>query len=553
VTDPAAASGPSDGGLSQSGLSQSGLSEGSIHRLWHLAENAWDVIYRYRVAPAPAFEYISPSVIRFNGYSPEEHYADPDLVWRIVDPDDRVLIERMLRQPANAASDPITVRFRHRDGRTVWTEHHITPVHDERGAIVAVEGIMRDVTDRMVAYQTLERRVEERTQELERRRRAAEMLRDLLAVLNSNRALNEILDAMLLQAGQVLGAEGVAIWRLRADGAVLTIQVARGLAPDFVAGVTIPVGHGVVGRAAQERRPIAARNALDAVLGDASVANDPLQRELLERNFARYHSILAAPIVVKDDVYGGLVLYYPRAREFSDEEVALAVMLCDHAALAIENARLRAQAEEMAAAAERGRIARELHDAVTQTLFSASLIAEVLPRLWDRNADEARRRLDELRRLTKGALAEMRTLLLELRPSALVDVPLRDLLRQLADAHSGRTLVPIALFVEGDRPLPPDVNVAMYRVAQEALNNILKHARARRVEITLRQAVEGVELRIKDDGMGFDPGAVPADHFGLRIIRERVESIDATLRVTSQQGHGTEIACIWLAPGEERA
>lgn len=536
------------------GLSESGLSESSIQRLWHLAENAWDVIYRYRVVPAPpAFEYISPSVIRFDGYSPEEHYADPDLVWRIVHPDDRIVIEAMLRQPSQAPSDPIMVRFRHKDGRTVWTEHHITSVRDARGAVIAVEGIMRDVTDRVMAYQTLERRVEERTQELERRRKAAETLRDVLAILNSNRPLTDILDAMLLQAGQVLGAEGVAIWRLHADGGVLSIQVARGLAPDFVAGVTIPIGHGVVGRAAQERRPIAAREALETILDDESLVDDPAQRALLERNFARYHSILAVPIVVKDEGYGGLVLYYPRARQFSSEEIALAVTLCDHAALAIENARLRAQAEEMAAAAERSRLAHELHDAVTQTLFSASLIAEVIPRLWDRDQTEGRRRLEELRRLTKGALAEMRTLLMELRPSALVDVPLRDLLRQLADAVSGRTLVPVRLAVEGDRPLPPDVNVAMYRVAQETLNNIMKHARARRVDITLRQAVEGVELRITDDGVGFDPDGVPADHFGLRIIRERAESIDAALRITSRPGQGTEIACIWLAPGEERA
>lgn len=530
-----------------------GLSERTIRRFRHLAENAWDAIYRYRLGPRPGFEYISPSVIRFDGFSPEEHYADPELVWRIVHPDDRPLIEAMLQQPSNAASDPVTVRFTHKDGRTVWTEHSVNPVRDARGTVVAVEGIMRDVTERVVAYHTLERRVEERTQELERRRKVAEALRDVLAILNSNRPLEEILDFVVIQAGQLLGAEGVAVWRLRADGTALNIQAARGLDAEFVAGVTIPIGHGAVGRAAQERRPVAVRDAVGTILDDHLLIDDPRQRRLLERTFARYHALLAVPLIVKDEVYGGLVLYYPSSRQFSGEEVALAVTLSDHAALAIENARLRAQAEEAAAAAERSRLARELHDAVTQTLFSASLIAEVVPRLWERNPDEGRRRLDELRRLTKGALAEMRTLLLELRPSALIDVPLSDLLRQLADAVSGRTLLPITLAVEGQRPLPPDVNIAMYRVAQEALNNIMKHAKAKRVDIALRQAVEGVELRIADDGAGFDPANVPADHFGLRIIRERAESIDAVLRITSRPGQGTEVACIWLAPGEERA
>src|SRR3990172_12376283 len=520
-------------------MNPGGFSQGTIERFRHLAENAWDVLYRYRLIPTPGFDYLSPAVIRFDGYSPEEHAADPELVWKIVHPDDRPLIEAMLQQPSNAASDPVTVRFTHKDGRTVWTEHSVNPVRDARGTVVAIEGIMRDVTERVMAYQTLERRVEERTQELERRRKVAEALRDVLAILNSNRPLEEILDFVAIQAGRLLGAEGVAVWRLRADGTAINIKVGRGLDAEFIAGVTIPIGHGAVGRAAQERRPVAVRDAVDTILDDHFLIDDPRQRRLLERTFARYHALLAVPMIVKDDVYGGLVLYYPKPRQFSGEEVALAVTLSDHAALAIENARLRAQAEEAAAAAERSRLARALHDAVTQTLFSASLIAEVVPRLWERNPDEGRRRLDELRRLTKGALAEMRTLLLELRPSALIDVPLSDLLRQLADAVSGRTLLPITLAVEGQRPLPPDVNIAMYRVAQEALNNIMKHAKAKRVDIALRQALEGVELRIADDGAGFDPANIPADHFGLRIIRERAESIDAGVRVTSRPGQGT--------------
>src|SRR5690606_10269796 len=103
-------------------------------------------------------------------------------------------------------------------------------------------------------------------------------------------------------------------------------------------------------------------------------------------------------------------------------------------AIAIENSRLRSSAEQAAVAAERSRIARELHDAVTQTLFAASLIAEVVPNLWERNPNEGRRRLAELRQLTRGALAEMRTLLLELRPSTLAEVELSDLVRQLGEA-----------------------------------------------------------------------------------------------------------------------
>ena len=140
---------------------------------------------------------------------------------------------------------------------------------------------------------------------------------------------------------------------------------------------------------------------------------------------------------MKDEIFGGLMLYYVEARKFSAEEIELAVMFGDQAVLAIENARLRAQAERTAVAAERNRIARDLHDSVTQTLFSATLIAEVLPKLTQRDSEEGSRRLEELRQLTRGALAEMRTLLLELRPATLTEVSIEELLRQLTEAARG--------------------------------------------------------------------------------------------------------------------
>ena len=152
--------------------------------------------------------------------------------------------------------------------------------------------------------------------------------------------------------------------------------------------------------------------------------------------------------------------------------------------LAIENARLRAQAERSAIVAERNRIARDLHDSVTQTLFTATLVSDVIPKLVQRDPEEGARQLEELRKLTRGALAEMRTLLLELRPATLIEVGSEELLRQLTEAARGRARIPIDLSVEIGNPLPPDVKVAFYYIAQEALNNVIKHARARHVEVS---------------------------------------------------------------------
>jgi signal transduction histidine kinase/streptogramin lyase len=205
---------------------------------------------------------------------------------------------------------------------------------------------------------------------------------------------------------------------------------------------------------------------------------------------------------------------------------------------------LAESAAATAVASERTRLARDLHDAVTQTLFSASLIAEVLSDVWDRNQGEGRKRLEELRQLTRGALAEMRTLLVELRPNALIDVPLPVLLKQLGESFIGRARLPVQLNVDGSRTLPPDVQLAFYRITQEALNNIAKHAKATQVIVTLR--MDGiVRLSIVDNGAGFDPAAVPADHLGTKIMRERAEAIGATYSLYSEPGEGTQISVTW--------
>ena len=210
------------------------------------------------------------------------------------------------------------------------------------------------------------------------------------------------------------------------------------------------------------------------------------------------------------------------------------------------NQLLQEKAAQEAVASERTRLARDLHDAVTQTLFSATLIADVLPDIWTMNEAEGRRRLEELRQLTRGALAEMRTLLVELRPNALVEIPLATLLRQLTEAHIGRARLNLQLGVKGDYPLPPDVKIALYRIAQEALNNVIKHARATQAFVTLRLGPM-VRLTIADNGNGFEPEVVTGDHLGLKIMRERAEAAGARLSVYSERGEGTQISVTWEA------
>jgi two-component system nitrate/nitrite sensor histidine kinase NarX len=256
-------------------------------------------------------------------------------------------------------------------------------------------------------------------------------------------------------------------------------------------------------------------------------------------------SWMGVPLLNQERLIGVLSLAHRQPNHYSAHQAELAFALANPIAAAIKNARLYEQAQRAAAIEERQRLARELHDAVTQTLFSAGLIAEVLPRLWQRNRPEARRRLEELRQLTRGALAEMRTLLLELRPSSLTETRLDELLRHLTEAITGRARTPVALEVEGNCLLPPEVQVVFYRITQEALNNVAKHARATQAVVRLSCRPNCVELAIEDDGGGFDIANLSPEHLGLGIMRERADSIGATLTIDTQPGQGTRINLVW--------
>lgn len=201
---------------------------------------------------------------------------------------------------------------------------------------------------------------------------------------------------------------------------------------------------------------------------------------------------------------------------------------------------------EDAVARERKRIARDLHDVVSQSLVAASFNADALPNLVDTQPLEAHVRAEEIRQLTRGALAELRTVLFELRPQAVQRTALRDLLRQLGDAAEGRGRIGVSLALsgDGDDP-PPSIKIAMYRIAQEALNNVVRHGRAEHAWLRLDRRRERTVLMILDDGVGFDAAAVSGDHQGLAIMRERAAEAGLELRVASAIGEGTTVTVAW--------
>jgi signal transduction histidine kinase len=262
-------------------------------------------------------------------------------------------------------------------------------------------------------------------------------------------------------------------------------------------------------------------------------------------------ALLAVPLIVKGEVYGGLVLYYSEPRAVSKEEIDLAVAFADQAALAIENARLHEQAREAAVMEERARLARELHDSVTQALFSMTLLAEAGQRLAKAgDLERVQAYLGRLGETSQQSLKEMRLLVYELRPLALESVGLVGALQHRLDAVEARAGVEARLLVEGAVQAPPLMEEDLYRIAEQALNNTLRHAAATEVTARLRGDNGRLILEVTDNGCGFDPEAVKdKGGQGLVSMRERAARIDGALAVLSTPGEGTTVRVEVEIPG----
>ena len=199
---------------------------------------------------------------------------------------------------------------------------------------------------------------------------------------------------------------------------------------------------------------------------------------------------------------------------------------------------LRRQAGELAAGEERAHLARELHDSVTQALFSMTLVSRSVEMLLETDPDAARAHLVQLRELQREALAEMRALIFELRPGNLESDGLVRALKTHTAALQGRLGLPVVVESDLEDRLPLAAEEVLYRIAQEALHNVVKHAAARQVRVEVRQHDGGVRLRVEDDGKGFDPATVPDGHLGLAGMRARADRVGATFACESRPGSG---------------
>lgn len=481
---------------------------------WHLETNAM---------------YLAPGLTDLLGLDEGYAPADFDDWLTLIHPADRPAVMTTLHAHLNGTTPHCEnkLRMTHADGSPRWFLWRGTVIRAGDGRPLRVTGSITDITDLT------------RAQEAEHEQRMlAEALCDTADLLNSTLDLEEVLDRILRVIGRVVPHKTASIMLVDDNcGRIVRYQGEASSAegyPRLSAGRIRLSEMEHLNQMRHSRRPLCIQDTL----------REPSHwADLPEHDWIR--SYVGTPICLKGEVIGFLNLHSAVPGFFTPVHAERLQAFANQAASAIQNARSFERAQALAALEERQRLARDLHDAVSQTLWSANLTAEVLPGLWEQDITEGRKSLNDLCEFTRGALAEMRALLIELRPSGLVETRLSTLLRQLVESMSNRLGVHISLRVEGGCLLPPDTQVAFYRIAQEALNNIARHTTATWSEVYLNHEPGYAELRICDNGSGFDPVHVPSGRLGLSIMYERAASIGARLEVNSAPGSGTQIMVTW--------
>jgi nitrate/nitrite-specific signal transduction histidine kinase len=377
------------------------------------------------------------------------------------------------------------------------------------------------------SYSSLEKKVTDRTRELA-------IINSIISVASHSLNIQEILEEVLNKTVEQMGFEAGAAFKIESNPTRTRLMAHRGFEPAIANDLVSSYAIASQGNSAEPPQ-----------VTTFEIAASQDEKQTVQLAQSGFHLLVSVPLFTKGRTLGLFLLGKREPDGISPEELSLLSSIGQQIGVAMENAHLYEQAEQTAVAAERNRLARELHDAVTQTLFSANLIADVIPRIWRRNPEEGLQNLEELRQLTRGALAEMRAMLLEMRPEALERADIKTLLTQLADAFVGRVRIPLDLEINGDCELTHEVKIAFYRVAQEALNNIAKHSGARQVDVRLECQPGQMNLFIKDDGLGFDPDSITPEHLGIAIMHERANSIGASLKIESQLGQGTTVELGW--------
>ncbi len=413
-------------------------------------------------------------------------------------------------------------RMLHRSGeKPRWMRWTDRAIYSQDGILFQYQSIGHDITAQMEASSA------EREQ-----RELANALLDIAAVLNSTLNLSNVFKRILDNIGRVVPHDTANLMLIEGD----------------MARVVRTRGYSAHAKAIVEKQQLSIIRTkhLEEMYRTGMVFNMPNVSEASSRwtlvsEGVTIRSYLGAPICLHGQIIGFLNLESRLPNAIQDVPDKWVQAFTDSAAIAIRNAQLYERAQNAAIVEERQSIARDLHDAVSQTLFSANMIADALPYMWERDIIGVQHKLKEMRQLTHHAMAELRTMLHELRPQTLVNTFFDDLVNQLTRSYGMRT--PTAFTVESTghegTELPVDVKVALYRITQEAINNIVNHAEATSAHVHIDRTSQSLIVKITDNGKGFEIDRSYPGHHGLRIMRERSLKIGAQLNIRSRPSYGT--------------
>jgi signal transduction histidine kinase len=361
-----------------------------------------------------------------------------------------------------------------------------------------------------------------------------EAMSDAVLAIGGERSVERLLRRLVHTARELAGARYAALGLPDGEGNFAQFITAGMTDEEIAAMGPLPRTHGLLGAMLES----------DAPFRTEDVRRDPRFRGWWPSAHPQMSSFLGVPICSRGDVIGAFYLTDKEAAPtFTDDDERLIAMLAAHAAIAIDNARLYERARELSVIEERNRLARDLHDSVVQKLFGIVLTAQSAATLLDRSADGARTEVERLQALAQEAIAELRSLVFQLRPAAIETEGLAAALAKHVDVLERVHRLPIAFEQTGDPRLRPGVDEELFKVAQEALHNALRHAQARQVRVRLDERPDAVALSVADDGRGFDPDApaLRSRSLGLTSMEERAHGLGGTLRIGSAPGAGTTI------------
>ncbi|MDQ7841087.1 MAG: histidine kinase [bacterium] len=461
--------------------------------------------------------YANPAVCQTIGCGPE-HMVGRDVLTLFptpVRPGIQEAIEAALKGQARRLISPV-LRM---DGEEHQIESTACPISLDGQELVAV--FLRDETE---------------TQRLARKAEAMVQIVSSMALAGS---LEATLDALARTVVRATGGMACGVVLMDEDSQRVRMTGTYGLSPQHVAGMRAAVRAGTPPpglQAVQTKQPVVRLNARNEMLADPRYA--PVHDAARE---AAWDAIVSVPLRYWGRVIGALNMYYPSGRIPGQSEVDFLATIADQAAAAAENARLFVEARDKAALEERQRLARELHDSVSQALYGIVLGARTAQTWLEREPARAAEPMGYVLSLAEAGLAEMRALIFELRPEALETEGLVAVLNRQVEAIRARHGLDARAALPDEPDAPLDVKEAIYRIAQEGLHNIVKHAKATRVDLRLSRDDGGFWVELDDDGQGFDSEGTFPGHLGLRSMRERAEHLGGSLGVSSAPGEGTRI------------